>query len=95
MRGPMSLLSILLLLSLPMASQAESSLPFMKDLAGDAELPRPWGIGLDFFTMDQDYDIDNLEFALPGVIVGDVEHDGNLGNRGADPTAENGRSLRS
>jgi hypothetical protein len=56
---------------LPLSCWADSALPFMKDLAGDAELPRPWGIGLDFFTMDQDYDIKNLNFALPGVIVGD------------------------
>ena len=71
MRGPIAVLLILLSLLFPMASAAESSLPFMKDMAGDVELPRPWGIGLDFFTMDQDYDIQNLEFALSGVIVGD------------------------
>jgi hypothetical protein len=43
----------------------------MKDLAGDADLPRPWGIGFDFYTMDQDYDIKSLNFQLPGVSVGD------------------------
>jgi hypothetical protein len=45
----------------------------MKGLAGDADLPRPWGISLDFYTMDQDYDIQSLEFQLPipGVGLGD------------------------
>jgi len=54
----------------PLSSMADG-LPFMKDLAGDADLPRPWGIGFDFYTMDQDYDIKSLDFELPGVIVGD------------------------
>ncbi len=67
MRGLILLLAVLL----PLSSSADSALPFMKDMAGDRELPRPWGIGLDFFTMDQDYDIKDLSFALPGVIVGD------------------------
>jgi hypothetical protein len=64
-------LILLLAILLPFTSSADSSLPFMKDLAGDRTLPRPWGIGLDFYTMDQDYDIDSLEFALPGVSIGD------------------------
>jgi len=64
-------LILLLVALIPLSVSAESGLPFMKDLAGDAELPRPWGIGFDFFTMDQDYSIKNLEFALPGVSVGD------------------------
>jgi hypothetical protein len=47
----------------------------MKDIAGDRDLPRPWGIGLDFYTMDQDYSIDYLEFELPipGVTLGDPD----------------------
>ena len=67
MRGVILLLAFLL----PISSWADSSLPFLKDKVGDRELPRPWGLGFDFFTMDQDYDIANLDFALPGVIVGD------------------------
>ncbi len=35
------------------------------------ELPRPLGIGLDFYTMEQDYDIEFLQFDLPGVSLGD------------------------
>lgn len=64
-------LILLLAVMLPFTSSADSSLPFMKDLAGDTTLPRPWGIGLDFYTMDQDYDIDSLLFTLPGVSIGD------------------------
>jgi len=67
----MRALILLLAALLPLSSFADSGLPFMKDLAGDADLPRPWGIGFDFFTMDQDYDIKSLDFALPGVSLGD------------------------
>ena len=65
--------SLILLLATLMSfsSSADSGLPFMKDLAGDADLPRPWGIGFDFYTMDQDYDIRSLSFELPGVSIGD------------------------
>lgn len=60
-----------LLLTAPGLAAAESALPFMRDLAGDRDLPRPWGIGLDFYTMDQDYGIDALSFSLPGVTLPD------------------------
>jgi hypothetical protein len=64
-------LAFALAILLPVSSSADSSLPFLKDLAGDTELPRTWGFSLDYFVMDQDYDIANLEFALPGVGLGD------------------------
>jgi hypothetical protein len=67
MRGLFLLLAVLI----PLTSHADSSLPFMKDMAGDRDLPRPWGISLDFYTMDQDYDIKDLKFAIPGVSLGD------------------------
>ena len=67
MRGLILLLAALL----PLSASADSALPFMKDLAGDTELPRPWGISIDFYTMDQDYDIKDLQFALPGISLGD------------------------
>lgn len=67
MRGLIFLFAVLL----PISASADSSLPFLKDRVGDRELPRPWGVGIDFFTMDQDYDIKNLEFTLPGVSIGD------------------------
>jgi len=65
--------SLILVLAalLPISSLADSGLPFMKDMVGDRQLPRPWGVGLDFYTMDQDYDIKSLSFALPGVSLGD------------------------
>ncbi len=67
MRGLILLFAALL----PLSASADSALPFMKDLAGATELPRPWGISIDFYTMDQDYDIKDLQFALPGISLGD------------------------
>ncbi|MBP6692902.1 MAG: hypothetical protein KA911_09130 [Xanthomonadales bacterium] len=61
----------LILAVLPAAAGAQSALPFMRDLAQGRELPRPYGIGGDIFTMDQDYDIQRLEFSLPGVSIPD------------------------
>ncbi|NNE06786.1 MAG: hypothetical protein HKN15_13780 [Xanthomonadales bacterium] len=66
-----SLLIALVLLT-PFHAGAESRLPFLKDtVPEDVELPRPWGIGVDFYTMDQHYDIDFLQFELPGVSLDD------------------------
>ena len=62
---------VLLAMLIPLSSQADSVLPLMKELAGDTELPRPWGISIDFYTMDQDYDIRDLQFVLPGIALGD------------------------
>lgn len=68
MRGLILLLAALL----PLSSAADSGLPFLKDKVGDdIQLPRPWGIGGDFYTMDQNYDIKSLTFALPGVTLPD------------------------
>ncbi len=67
----MRILTLVFASLLPISSLADSALPFMKDLAGDTELPRTWGVSLDYFTMDQDYDIKSLQFALPGVSLGD------------------------
>jgi len=64
-------LFIALLLVISSSAMAESRLPFKKDLAGDFELPKPWGISFDFYTMDQNYDLDFLEFELPGITLGD------------------------
>lgn len=54
-----------LLLTVPLAAQAEPL--FMKDMVGDREFFDPWGVGVDFYTMEQDYGIKSLEFQLPGV----------------------------
>jgi len=62
---------VALALLMPLSANAESRLPFLKDKVGDRELPLPWGIGIDFYTMDQDYTIEYLDFQLPGVSLGD------------------------
>ena len=64
-------LTTLICLVLPLTATAESSLPFMKHLLGDKEFYEPWGIGFDFFTMEQQYSIKQLQFDLPGVSIPD------------------------
>ena len=64
-------LVLLLAVLLPFSSSADSTLPFMKDFVGDAELPRPWGISVDFYTMEQNYNIKDLQFSLPGISLSD------------------------
>lgn len=54
-----------LLLFIPLSAQAESL--FMNDMLGEREFFDPWGVGVDFYTMKQDYGIKSLEFQLPGV----------------------------
>jgi hypothetical protein len=61
------------LLAAAPAAHADSPFPLMRDIAGDRELPRPYGVGIDFFTLDQGYDISSLSFQLPG--VGGVDTD--------------------
>ena len=53
------------------AAQAESKLPFGRSWAGDHDLPKPYGIGFDLFTLNQDYAIKSLAFELPGVTIDD------------------------
>lgn len=53
-------LLIAVLLCLPIASQADAL--FGNDMAGERTLPRTWGIGIDYFSMDQPYQIDSLSF---------------------------------
>jgi hypothetical protein len=65
------LIALLLLLPLPVQAQETDSKSrtgplFMKDLLGDREFFAPWGVGIDVFTMGQDYSISSLEFQLPG-----------------------------
>ncbi len=47
---------------------------FMKDLVDDGNFFAPWGIGFDFFTMDQDYDIKNLYLNVPA-LGGEIDID--------------------
>jgi hypothetical protein len=66
--------AIALLLLSPVSAPAQESGGeplFMKHLVQGKAFFEPWGIGLDFFTMDQDYQIESLQFVLPGVDIGD------------------------
>jgi len=69
--GKMRSFLLALALLFPLTLTAESRLPFLKDKVGDIELPNPWGIGIDFYTMDQDYEIEFLDFIIPGVSLDD------------------------
>jgi len=68
----MKRLLLLTLFCFPLTASAGSGPLFMKDLLGDREFFNTWGIGVDYFTMDQSYDIKALEFALPGVVLPDA-----------------------
>jgi len=66
----MNRLLLALLLLLPLAANAGESKTgplFMKDLVDEGDFFAPWGVGVDFFTMKQDYKIKSLDFQLPGV----------------------------
>ena len=67
-------LFLALLLLLPLTTYAEESKNgplFMKDLVDEGDFFAPWGVGVDIFTMKQDYSIKSLEFQIPG--VGDID----------------------
>lgn len=51
-------LLLVAILVLPSISQADAL--FGNSMAGDRELPRTWGIGIDYFSMRQPYQIDSL-----------------------------------
>jgi hypothetical protein len=51
-------LLLLVVLALPLSGQTDPL--FGKDMAGDRDLPRAFGIGIDYFNMDQPYQIDSL-----------------------------------
>ena len=66
------LLTLLLLAPLTTVGQESKNGPlFMKDMVNETEFFAPWGVGVDFFTMEQDYTINKLQFDLPGVDVSD------------------------
>ena len=44
---------------------------FMKHLVDEGSFYEPWGIGFDFYTMDQEYRIKELQFQLPGASLPD------------------------
>jgi len=67
---------IIALLAFPLTAAAEGEGEdkggplFMKDMLDGQTFFDPWGAGIDFFTMKQDYSIKALEFDLPGVDLG-------------------------
>jgi hypothetical protein len=72
-------LLIALLLMAPLTTTAQESESrtgplFMKDLVDDGDFFAPWGVGLDFFTMDQDYDIKNMKLDVP-LLGGEIDID--------------------
>ena len=62
-------LALLLLSTLPLGASAQSL--FGSEWAEGHELPKPFGVGTDVFSMQQDYDIASLQFTLPGVSLDD------------------------
>lgn len=48
---------------LPISAQADAL--FGNEMAGDTKLPRTWGIGIDYFAMQQPYQVDSLSFTPP------------------------------
>ena len=60
------------LLAASFGASAESMLPFGKEWARGHDLPRPFGFGVDVFTLDQEYEIESLAFTLPGVTLPDA-----------------------
>lgn len=63
-------LIIALLMFLPMTVNAEESGNgplFMKDMVDEGDFFATWGVGVDLFTMNQNYSIKSLDFQLPGV----------------------------
>ena len=59
----------LVVLVLPFSAQSDAL--FGNDMAGDRELPKTWGIGIDYFSMDQPYQIDSLSFFPPVLPITD------------------------
>ena len=50
-------------LAAPVAAQGDAL--FGNELAGDRKLPRTWGVGIDYFSMSQPYQLDRLDIDLP------------------------------
>lgn len=62
------IIAVVLLAPLTTVAEESASGPlFMKHLVDEGDFFEPWGIGVDYFTMDQDYSIKSLQFQLPGI----------------------------
>lgn len=58
-----------LILTLPVLCQADAL--FGNDMAGGRELPPTFGIGIDYFKMEQPYQFDSLSFSPPVLPIAD------------------------
>lgn len=56
----------------PSAEPSSPRFPLGRSWAGDRELPRPFGIGLDFYHQTQDYELRNLRLNLPMIDLSQV-----------------------
>ena len=63
---------LLLALSASALADDEPLFPLGREWAGDIKLPRPYGVSVDVFTLDQPYGIDELQFTLPGFTLADA-----------------------
>ena len=71
MHRMISALTLWMLMPLAAVAQDSGGPLFMKDRLQGREFFETWGLGVDYFTMDQDYKIQSLQFDLPGVGLGD------------------------
>ena len=56
----------------PSAEPSSPLFPLGRSWAGDRELPRPFGIGLDLYHQTQDYELRNLRLDLPMIDLSQV-----------------------
>jgi hypothetical protein len=61
------LLGIAVVANVAQAEERSGLFPLGKSWAGDAELPRPFGIGLSLYRQEQGYDLKSLTVNLPNV----------------------------
>jgi len=65
-------LAALSLLACTGAAMADPIFPLGREMAGDADLPLPYGVSLDLFALEQPYGIERLAFTLPGFTLDDT-----------------------
>lgn len=49
---------------------SELMFPLYRSMAGDRELPKPYGLGITYHYQKQDYDLAKLMVSLPGIDIG-------------------------
>ena len=52
------------------ACPAMAKLPLMAGLAGNRELPKSYSVSIDYFNLEQSYQLDTLSFEFRGLSVG-------------------------